>query len=86
MASEKAKYPQASQATVASALGQKASGICDPAAECSWASVGRWWGRGQPTMVTRRSGMPMSPMAITDSAPSPSAISALVGRVVVAMA
>ena len=33
--SENTKYPQAIHAIVASALGQKSSGICDPAAECN---------------------------------------------------
>jgi hypothetical protein len=32
---EKTKYPHASHAITASALGQNASGICDPAAECN---------------------------------------------------
>src|ERR1035437_1634960 len=71
---------------VASALGQNASGICDPAAECNWSVVGRWWGNGQPTMVASRRGMPTRPMAMTNSAPRPSAISARVGRVFVDMA
>ena len=84
--SEKTKYPHASHAIVASALGQNASGICDPAAECNWPVVGRWWGNGQPTMVARSRGMPRRPRAMTNRAPRPSAISARMGRVLVDMA
>jgi hypothetical protein len=35
VASENTKYPHASHAITASALGQNVSGICDPAAECN---------------------------------------------------
>src|ERR1035441_3772782 len=57
---EKRKYAQAIQAMVASALGQKSSGICDPAAECNCAVVGRWCGNGQPTTRTSAKGIPTS--------------------------
>jgi hypothetical protein len=84
--SENTKYPQASHAITASALGQNASGICDPPAECNWPVVGRWWGSGQPTMVARSRGMPSSPTAMMNSAPRPSAISVRLGRVLEDMA